>query len=89
MARRPARRANAAPAVEVHIEQPGPTEFTDPFVRRELARASVWLGLALAIIGVIVLAQPLMERSRGRCVGSATVASGSILLRSLNRNAWR
>ena len=60
MARRPARRANAAPAVEVHIEQPGPTEFTDPFVRRELARASVWLGLALAIIGVIVLAQPLM-----------------------------
>ena len=54
MARRPARRANAAPAVEVHIEQPGPTEFTDPFVRRELARASVWLGLALAIPGVAI-----------------------------------
>jgi predicted PurR-regulated permease PerM len=60
MARRPARKAKALPAVEVHIEQPGPTEFSDPFVRRELARASVWLGLALAIIGVIVLAQPLM-----------------------------
>jgi len=60
MARRPAQRSKGAPAVEVHIEQPGPTEFSDPFVRRELARASVWLGLALAIIGIIVLAQPLM-----------------------------
>lgn len=60
MARRPARRAKATPAVEVHIEQPGPTEFSDPVIRRELARASVWFGLALAIVGVIVLAQPLM-----------------------------
>jgi hypothetical protein len=60
MARRPARRIKAAPAVEVHIEQPGPTEFSDPIIRRELARASVWFGLALAIVGVIVLAQPLM-----------------------------
>ena len=60
MARRPARRAKAAPTVELHIEQPGPTEISNPQVRRELARAAVWFGLALLIIGVIVLAQPLM-----------------------------
>ena len=48
------------PTVELHVEQPGPTEFRDPIVRRELQRAVVWLGLALAIAGVILLAQPLL-----------------------------
>jgi predicted PurR-regulated permease PerM len=60
MARRPARKAKAAPVVEVHVEQPGPTEISDPLIRREVARAAVWLGMALAIVGVVVLAQPLL-----------------------------
>src|SRR4029453_14698747 len=42
------------------IERPGPAEFRDPLVRRELQKASVWFGLALAIVGVLVLAQPLL-----------------------------
>ncbi|WP_308515448.1 AI-2E family transporter [Sphingomonas flavescens] len=46
--------------VEPHVERPGPAEFRDPFVRRELAKAAVWLGMALAIAGVIVLGQPLL-----------------------------
>jgi predicted PurR-regulated permease PerM len=50
----------APPTVEPHVERPGPAEFRDPIVRRELAKAVVWLGLALAIAGVIVLAQPLL-----------------------------
>jgi hypothetical protein len=25
-----------------HVEQPGPAEMRDPFVREELKRASVW-----------------------------------------------
>src|SRR5215208_6539222 len=45
---------------EAHIERPGPAEFRDPLVRREMAKAAVWFGMALAIIGVIVLAQPLL-----------------------------
>ena len=50
-----------APAtVEPHVERPGPAEFRDPLVRRELAKAAVWLGLALVIVGIIVLAQPLL-----------------------------
>ena len=52
--------AKAPPTTEPHIERPGPAEFRDPFVRRELAKAAVWLGMALLIVGVIVLAQPLL-----------------------------
>jgi len=41
-------------------EQAGPIEFRDPVIRQELKRASVWIGLALVVAGVIVLAQPLL-----------------------------
>ena len=43
-----------------YVEKPGPAEFRDPDTRSELRRATVWLGLALFIVGVITLAQPLM-----------------------------
>lgn len=52
--------AKAPPIAEPHIEQPGPAEFRDPFVVREMQRAAVWLGLALLLAGVIFLAQPLL-----------------------------
>jgi predicted PurR-regulated permease PerM len=48
------------PPIEPHVERPGPTEFRDPIVRRELQRAAVWFGVALLIAGVIFLAQPLL-----------------------------
>ena len=48
------------PTIEPHVERPGPAEFRDPMVVRELKRAAVWFGLALLIAGVIVLAQPLL-----------------------------
>ena len=65
MAERPRRRVLKAPTVQLpttepHIERPGPAEFRDPFVRREIAKAAVWLGMALVVAGVIVLAQPLL-----------------------------
>ena len=43
-----------------HVERPGPAEFRDPLIRREMAKAAVWFGMALLIVGVIVLAQPLL-----------------------------
>src|SRR3954452_6458746 len=52
--------AKAPPTTEPHIERPGPAEFRDPLVRREMAKAAVWLGMALGIVGVIVLGQPLL-----------------------------
>ena len=60
MARSPRKQVSVAPPVDIHVEQPGPTEISNPHIRRELQRAAVWFGLALLIIGVIVLAQPLM-----------------------------
>jgi predicted PurR-regulated permease PerM len=58
----PGRRARKAPAPpsDDHVEQPGPGELRDPFVREELKRASVWFGLALIILGIVFLAQPLL-----------------------------
>jgi predicted PurR-regulated permease PerM len=52
--------AQTPPTTEPHIERPGPAEFRDPVVRREMAKAAVWLGMALLIVGIIVLAQPLL-----------------------------
>jgi len=52
--------APGPPLTEPHVERPGPAEFRDPLVRREMAKAAVWFGMALAIVGVIVLAQPLL-----------------------------
>ena len=48
------------PTVEPHMERPGPAEFRDPLVRREMAKAAVWLGMALGLVGIVVLAQPLL-----------------------------
>src|SRR3954451_2329960 len=48
------------PTTEPHIEKPGPAEFRDPHVRREIQKATVWFGIALGIAGVIFLAQPLL-----------------------------
>src|SRR5215213_2412200 len=52
--------AQTPPTIEPHVERPGPAEFRDPFVRREMQKAAVWLGMALLIVGIIVLAQPLL-----------------------------
>ncbi|WP_374944400.1 AI-2E family transporter [Sphingomonas sp.] len=44
-----------------HVEQDAaPAEMRDPFVRRELTRAAVWLGLAGAIALAVLLVQPLL-----------------------------
>ena len=48
------------PTTEPHWERPGPAEFRDPLVRREMQKAAVWFGMAVLIVGVIVLAQPLL-----------------------------
>src|SRR3954447_18386771 len=52
--------AQRPPTTEPHLERPGPAEFRDPLVRREMAKAAVWFGMALLIVGLIVLAQPLL-----------------------------
>src|SRR5437762_1572708 len=51
---------NRPPTTVPHIERPGPAEFRDPLVRREMAKAAVWFGMAIVIVGIIVLGQPLL-----------------------------
>jgi len=42
------------------VERPGPADFHSASVRNEARKAAIWLGMALAIVGVIVLAQPIL-----------------------------
>jgi predicted PurR-regulated permease PerM len=49
-----------APLPDPHVERPGPAEFRDPIVRQEMRRAAVWIGMVLVVLGVIVLAEPIM-----------------------------
>src|SRR5436190_7250421 len=42
------------------VERPGPADFHSRSVRDEVRKAAVWLGMALAIVGVIVLSQPIL-----------------------------
>jgi predicted PurR-regulated permease PerM len=52
--------AKAPPTTEPHVERPGPAEFRDPFVRREMQKAAVWFSMGLAIVAVIFLGQALL-----------------------------
>ena len=52
--------ADRPPTTEPHVERPGPAEFRDPLVRREMQKAAVWFGMGLAILAVITLGQPLL-----------------------------
>jgi len=73
-----------------HVEQPGPAEFRDPMLRDELRRAAVWMGLALVIAGVIVLAEPLLLIIGG-LVFSVILDGGTRLLGRVLpiRRGWR
>ncbi len=41
-------------------EEMGPTELTDPLIRSELKKASVWIGLATLVVALVWLAQPIL-----------------------------
>jgi len=49
-----------ASAADEVVSEPGPNELRDPFVRKELKRATIWLGLAAAMALVVLLIQPLL-----------------------------
>jgi len=41
-------------------EAPGPSDFTDPATNREVHKAAVWIGMAVAVALIWMLAQPLL-----------------------------
>jgi len=77
-----------APAIRA--EEPGPSDYHDPLIRRELARAAVWMGLAVAIALAVVLAQPLLLIIGG-LVFAAILDGGTRLLGRVLpiARAWR
>lgn len=52
--------AEAKKDSETRAEAPGPTEIRNGVVREEIARAGVWLGMALLIGLCIILIQPIL-----------------------------
>jgi predicted PurR-regulated permease PerM len=82
--------ASELPTVESHVERPGPAEFRDPLVRRELQRAAVWIGAALLVAGVIFLAQPLLLILGGLIFGVVLDGGARALRRVLPiARGWR
>jgi predicted PurR-regulated permease PerM len=53
-------RKKAAIAEEPFREEMGPTELTDPLIRTELKKATVWIGLASLVVALVWLAQPIL-----------------------------
>lgn len=60
------------------VESPSPNEMRDPAMRRELRRASVWIGLACAVGLVVLLIQPLLLIFAGLVF--ATMLDGGVRL---------
>ena len=48
------------PPADSLVSEPSPHEMRDPEMRRELKRASVWLGLAATMALVVILIQPIL-----------------------------
>ena len=47
------------------VERPGPSDMSSKLVREEARKAAVWLGMALSIVVVVLLAQPILLIIRG------------------------
>ncbi len=75
MATLPERRRKPRPAPA----RAGPTDIADPLLRHEAKRAFVWIGMAVMVGLVVILAQPLLV-ILGGMVFAATIDGGSRLL---------
>jgi predicted PurR-regulated permease PerM len=71
-------------------EKAGPTDFQDPLVKREFAKAAVWLGLALAMGLAALLTQPLLLIIGGLVFASMLDGGARLLGRILPiARGWR
>lgn len=53
-------RAKTEVKEESFREEMGPTELTDPLIRTELKKATVWIGMATLVVALVWLAQPIL-----------------------------
>ena len=66
------------------VEAPGPADFRDAVFRDELKRASVWIGVALAVVALWFLVQPILLIV-GALVFAAMLDGGARLLGRVTR----
>ncbi|HEX4694250.1 AI-2E family transporter [Sphingomonas sp.] len=72
------------------VTEPSPHEMRDPETRRELKRASVWLGLAAAMALVVILIQPILIIMAGLVFASMLDGGVRLLGRVLKiGRGWR
>lgn len=78
MAKPPVRPRRAIAPPPAHGDA-GPTDITDPVLKREAKKAAVWIGIAALVALVVFLAQPLLVIFGGM-VFAATIDGGARLL---------
>ena len=66
-----------------NVEKPGPSEIRDPLIIEELRKAGVWLGLAVLLLLVAYLAQPLLLIFAGIVLASVLDGGARLLGRVL------
>lgn len=72
------------------VAEPSPNEMRDPEMRRELKRASVWLGLAATMALVVILIQPILIILAGLVFASMLDGGVRLLGRALPiPRGWR
>ncbi len=72
------------------VDELSPVEMRDPFLRKELKRAMIWLGLACVIALLIVLVQPLLIIFAGVVFAALLDGGVRLLGRVLPiRRGWR
>jgi len=72
------------------VTEPSPHEMRNPETRRELKRASVWLGLAAAMALVVILIQPILIILAGLVFASMLDGGVRLLGRGLKiGRGWR
>ncbi len=76
-AKRPRRPRKTAPVLLEN--QSGPTDFSDPLLRKEIKRAAVWIGMVVLVGLAIYLAEPLLVIFGGM-VFAAMIDGGARLL---------
>ena len=69
-------------------ESPGPADLSSRSVRDEARKAFVWLGMALLIVGVIVLAQPILLIMGGMLFAVILDGGARLLGRALPIARW-
>lgn len=73
---------------EPRIESPGPSEFHDPATRLEIRKATIWIGIAVGVFLIGILAQPILLILGGIVIATMLDGATRLLGRILPIPRW-